>query len=106
MNIATAKARDENLIVEYERLRTVILTSGTAFGLALDERPILSDGLYYWAIGWKSSQEKAAVTVYRNRSGAVLSASPFEKPQSSVVDLIASMTINSITQMRRAHHAR
>lgn len=55
VNIAPAKARDENLIFEYERLRTVALTSGTACGLEPGERLLLSDGLHYWAIGWKAS---------------------------------------------------
>lgn len=106
MNLAPIEARDEDLVSEYERLRTAALTSGTPCNLAPCERRLLSEGLYHWAVGWKSSQQMAAVTKYRNRSEAIFSASPLEKPQSSVVDLIASMAINSITQMRRAHHAR
>ena len=105
MNLAPIEARDEDLISEYERLRTVGLTSETSYDLAPGKHRILSEGLYYWAVGWKSSQQKSAVTTYRSRSEAALSASTFEEPKSSVIDLIASMTINRITQMRRAHHA-
>ena len=92
---------DSNLIVQYEILRAQILSAGISSPLSRTDRRIISEGLFQWASKKQTLQQKIPMPSYQRSQVAITSASFDDCPDIGVIDLIASMTIQSIVRNQK-----
>lgn len=89
---------DINLIDAYETLRAQILSAGISSPLSCTDHRIVSEGLFQWALSKKLTQQKKPVTLDQ----ALFIATPYTRSGDylnvSVINLIASMAIQSINK--------
>jgi hypothetical protein len=98
-----APSFDSRLITEYERIRAQILSAGVSSPLSRIDRCIISKGLFQWALHKQPVQEKTSVSLSQEPFTAKFcNAKGSEYPEIGVINLIASMTIRSITGNRES----
>ena len=91
------------LVLEYERARQTALDFGFD-GLNSSEHSMISGGLGSWVAHYRISQQKAPTSPH-NPWKTVFTAGPQDNSDRCVVDLIASMAMDSIITNGKAKHA-
>ena len=92
---------DSRIITEYEKIRAQILSAGVLSPLSRIDRRLISNGLFQWALHKQPTQEKTSVSLSQEPFTAKLCNHGSEYAESGVINLIASMTIQSIMGNRK-----
>lgn len=92
---------DRNLVAEYEILRAQMLSAGISSPLSQTDYRIISDGLLQWAVRKQMAQQKTPTRLCQESDEATSSASSGDHLDVGVINLIASMTIQSIIRNQR-----
>lgn len=90
-----------NLIAEYEILRAQILSAGISCPLSRNDHRIISEGLFQWVLGKQPTQQETTVAPNQEATEISSSASGGNCLEVGVINLIASMAIQSITRNQR-----
>lgn len=89
-----------DLMAEYEILRAQILSTGISCPLSRNDHRIISEGLFQWARGKQLTQQTTTVKPNQEAS-EVSSSSGGNCLNIGVINLIASMAIESITRNQK-----